>query len=323
MYDIITVGSSTVDVFVKTGMKNVKIANLPERDVCYPIGSKILVDDLHFDTGGGGTNCAVAFARLGFKTGWIGKLGHDANSSLIHDVVKKEHVDFLGGQGEGLAGYSVILVGVGKDRTILTYKGINDALCEKDFDYGSLKTKWFYFSSMMNDSFKTLEKLAKFARKNGINYAFNPSSYLAQKGLRFLRGIIDGCSVLVLNKEEAELLSGKKERDDVIRLLQKYARIVVVTDGANGAVAFDGSSLYVVKPNRVKIVETTGAGDAFASGVVAGLMLGRNLDVCLQMGAAEAESVIQYIGAKNVLLDKSEIDKVLGRRGAKVSVGGL
>ena len=71
MYDIITVGGSTVDVFVKTSMKNVKIANLPEHDVCYPVGSKILIDDLHFDTGGGGTNTAVAFARLGFRTGWL------------------------------------------------------------------------------------------------------------------------------------------------------------------------------------------------------------------------------------------------------------
>lgn len=323
MFDIITVGSATVDVFVKTAMKNVKIANLPEHDVCYPIGSKILIDDLHFDTGGGGTNSAVAFARLGLKTGWLGKLGNDANSAAILESVRKENIDFLGCQDKGLTGYSVILVGVGNDRTILTFKGINDRLSTKDFNWNALDTKWFYFSSMLNTSFSTLEKLAKFARKNGINYAFNPSTYLAQQGLRKLRKIVDGCSVIVLNKEEAQYLTGRIDQKEIIKLLQKYARIVVITDGANGAVAFDGEKFYSIIPNKIKVVESTGAGDAFASGVVAGLMQNYHLDVALQMGMAEAESVIQHIGAKNILLTDAELQKSLQKRPAKVSVGAL
>lgn len=323
MYDIIVVGSATVDVFVKTAMKNVKIANLPEHDVCYPIGAKILIDDLHFDTGGGGTNCSTAFARLGFKTGWVGKLGHDANSANILDVIRKEKVDFLGTQGDGLAGYSVILVGIEHDRTILTFKGINDDLTIKDFDFSALDAKWFYFSSMMNTSFKTLEKIAEFAKKQGINYAFNPSMYLAQQGLRQLRKILDGCSVLVLNKEEAQTLSGKINQKDAIKSLQEYARIVVITDGANGAIAFNGENLYSIIPNKIKVIETTGAGDAFASGVVAGLMQGKTLDVALQIGMAESESVIQHIGAKNILLNKNDLEKCLDKKPAKVSVGVL
>lgn len=318
MYDIITVGGSTVDVFVKTSMKNVKIANLPEHDVCYPIGSKILIDNLHFDTGGGGTNTAVAFARLGFKTAWLGKLGHDANSSAIFEAIKKEGVDFLGGAGDGMAGYSVILVGVGNDRTILTFKGINDNLSSKDFDWSLLDARWFYFSSLLNESWKTLEKIAKFARKRGINYAFNPSTYLAQQGLRALKKVVKGCSLLVLNKEEAEYLSGKKEEYEAIKLLQEYSRIVVITDGTNGAIAFDGEHCFKILPNKIKVVETTGAGDAFASGVVAGLAQNKTLDVALQMGMAEAESVIQHIGAKNKLLTMKELEHSLSKHPAKV-----
>ena len=323
MYDIITVGSATVDVFVKTSSKDVKIANLPEHDVCYPIGSKILIDDLHFDIGGGGTNSAAAFARLGFKTGWIGKLGHDANSAAILDALRKEGIDFLGSQDEGLAGYSVILAGIGSDRTILAFKGINDSLKTKDFDWSNLNTKWFYFSSMMNTSFKTLEKIAKFARKEGINYAFNPSAYLAQQGLRSLRKIIDGCTVLVLNKEESQFLTGKIDQKEIIKLLQEYSRIVVITDGANGAVAYNGEKFYSILPNRIKVVETTGAGDAFASGVVAGLMQNKTLDFALQMGMAQAESVIGHIGAKNKLLHMQELEQSIKKKPAQVLVGAL
>lgn len=323
MYDIITVGSATVDVFVKTSSKSVKIANIPEHDVCYPIGSKILIDELHFDTGGGGTNSAVAFARLGFKTGWLGKLGHDANSAAILDAVRKEGIDFLGSQDEGLAGYSVILVGVGNDRTILTFKGINDSLETKDFDWTSLNTKWFYFSSMMNTSFKTLEQIAKFARKEGISYAFNPSLYLAQQGLRSLKKILDGCTVLILNKEESQFLTGKIDQKEIIKLLQEYSRIVVITDGANGAVAYNGEKFYSILPNKIKVVETTGAGDAFASGVVAGLMENKTLNVALQMGMAQAESVIQFVGAKNKLLSLNELELSIKKKPAKVFVGEL
>jgi len=323
MYDIITVGSATVDVFVKTSTKNVKIINVPEHDVCYPIGSKILIDNLHFDTGGGGTNATTAFSRLGFKTGWVGKLGNDANSATILETIRKEGIDFLGSQGEGLAGYSVILVGVGNDRTILTFKGINDQLSVSDFDWNALNTKWLYFSSMMSQSWKTLEKIAKFARKNGVNYAFNPSMYLAQQGLRSLRKVIDGAAVLILNKEESQALVGKNVDKEVLKLLQEYARIVVVTDGANGAQAFDGEKFYSILPNRIKVVETTGAGDAFAAGVVAGLMQGQKLDKSLQIGLAESESVIQHIGAKNILLSHAELEKSLSKRAGKVSVGVL
>lgn len=323
MYDIITVGSATVDVFVKTSSKNVKIMNVPEHDVCYPIGSKILIDDLHFDTGGGGTNTATAFARLGFKTGWVGKLGSDANSATILEAVRKEGIDFLGSQNEGFAGYSVILAGIGNDRTILAFKGINDQLSSNDFDWNSLNTKWMYFSSMMNSSWKTLETLAKFAQKNGINYAFNPSMYLAQQGLRSLRKVVDGAAVLILNKEESIALTGKNVDKEILKLLQGYARMVVITDGANGATAFDGEKFHSILPNRIKVVETTGAGDAFAAGVVAGLMQEQKLDKALQIGLAESESVIQHIGAKNILLTRSEIEKVLAKRSGKVSVGVL
>lgn len=323
MYDIITVGSATVDVFIKTSTKNVKIINTPEHDVCYPVGSKILINDLHFDTGGGGTNSATAFSRLGFKTGWIGKLGSDANSATILETVKKESIDFLGSQSDGLAGYSVILVGVGNDRTILAFKGINDTLSSNDFDLDVLDTKWFYFSSMLNQSWKTLEKLAKFARKNGINYAFNPSLYLAEQGLRSLRKVIDGASVLILNKEESQALTGKNVDKEILKTLQDYARIVVITDGANGAVAFDGNVLYSIIPNRIKVVETTGAGDAFASGFVAGVMQNEKLDRALQIGLAESESVIQHIGAKNNLLTKTALEKSLSKRFGRTSSGVL
>src|SRR3989344_5548358 len=110
MYDVITVGSSTVDVFAKTEfMEEIKIMNKKEVTnlLAYPIGSKILVNELIFSTGGGGTNTAVSLARLGNKVAWLGVLGNDENANFIVNDLSKEKVDILAYREKGLSGYSL------------------------------------------------------------------------------------------------------------------------------------------------------------------------------------------------------------------------
>jgi len=314
MFDVITIGSATVDVFVKTAYKGTEFHEYHQhQDVCYPIGQKVLIEDLHIDTGGGGTNTAVAFSRLGLKTGWLGKLGTDTNSSQILEVIKKEKVAFLGNRGKGMTGYSVILVGLRENRTILTFKGINDQLSTSDVPWSRLKTKWLYCSAMLGQSFKTLEKICLFAKQHHIKYAFNPSMYLAAQGMQKLKKIIQDCDVLVLNKEEANALLGtqQKSMEFLLKKLQEHAKIAVVTDGPNGAHAYNGIKKYAIAPRRVRVVETTGAGDAFAAGFVAGLALHDDIAKAMQLGLAESESVIQHIGAKNKLLKRNEAKSLL------------
>ena len=90
IYDIITAGSATVDVFVKTHVSRIRDKNKHEDFIAYPLGEKILVEDLHQEVGGGGTNTAVAFSRMGFKTGYFGALAKDNNSELIISTLKKD-----------------------------------------------------------------------------------------------------------------------------------------------------------------------------------------------------------------------------------------
>ena len=79
-------------------------------------------------------------------------------------------------------------------------------------------------------------------------------------------------------------------------------KIVVITDKDKPTVAYDGEKKYSIKPHNIKVVERTGAGDAFASGFVAGLVAGKNINKCLKLGLRQGESVIKYFGAKNKLL---------------------
>ena len=323
MYDVITVGSATVDVFAKTHFSElIKIIDPKgETDlIAFPSGSKILVDDLEFTIGGGGTNTAVALSRLGHKVGFLGKLGEGTNSDFIHKHLMKERIDLLCAHGKGNAGYSVILDSLDHDRAILAYKGINDELGIKDVPFKKLKTKWFYFSAMMGESFHTLEKVAEFAQKNKIKTAFNPSAYLAEKGSRYLRNILNKTELLILNKDEAELLVGKGSFDSLLVKLKGLGpKIVVITDGKNKLYAIDGLHIYSAFPPPVKIVDSTGAGDAFASSFLCGLLKNKDTEFAIKLGIINAQSVVSHYGAKNILLSYKEAMKIMKKFRVKIN----
>ncbi|PIN79226.1 carbohydrate kinase family protein [Candidatus Woesearchaeota archaeon CG_4_10_14_0_2_um_filter_33_10] len=321
MYDIITVGSATVDVFANTESELIKIktSNSEEELIAYPSGSKILIKELRFTTGGGGTNTAVSLARLGHKVGYLGSLGNDENGRKILDLLKKEKIDFIGKLINDTTGYSIILDSIEHDRTILTYKGANDKLKFSDINLKKLKTKWFYFSSMISESFKTLEKLAEFAEKNKINIAFNPSTYLAKKGIDYLKKILTRTSILILNNEEALLLVGKNNVKTMLKELYKLGpEIIIITDGKKAINAYDGKNIYVLIPNKIRVVESTGAGDAFASSFLSGMIKKNNVDFALRLGLVNSESVIQKSGAKNKLLKYREALEIIKKSPIKI-----
>lgn len=307
MFDVITVGSSTIDVFMHTDPKQSEVLTVHNHvDIAYRLGAKILVKELEIFTGGGGTNSAAAFSRMGLRTGWIGRVGDDTNGKTILDEMGKEGVTFLGYCG-GNSGYSVILDAIDSDRTIFTHKGCND-----DLSYRKIKiprTKWFYFSSMMDKSFETMKKIAYYANIHNVRIAFNPSLYLATKGTSKLRPILRNTQILVFNKEEAQAMLATQS-DNIYKLLTHAhstgPEIVVITDGKNGSYCYDSieKNFYSIRPVKLKIKETTGAGDAFASAFVAGKILGHNTEYSLRLGMLNAESVIRYKGAKNILLGK-------------------
>jgi ribokinase len=310
MLDVITFGSSTIDIFVGTG--NRLFGKAVHRGcVMVPFGSKVLVNELRMSTGGGGTNTAVCMSNLGLKVAYLGKMGKGANSERVLEELKKAKVDTsLVCREKGRTGLSVIIDAKGHDRTILAFKGSNDDLGWNDIKTGRIRAKWLYCSSMMGKSFKTLEKLVAFARKRGIKVAFNPSSYLAKMGIGHIMKIVKNTNLLVMNREEANYLAKTMDVERAAKKLCRYGpEIVVITDGKRGVHACDGRKMHTAKPHKIKVMETTGAGDAFAGSFLAGLIKGKGIKFSLKLGLANAESVITHYGAKEKLLTWKEAVK--------------
>jgi sugar/nucleoside kinase (ribokinase family) len=310
MYDIICIGSATVDAFISTGDR---LFQKSHGDYCkVPFGSKILVDEVLFSTGGGGTNTSVGFSRLGHKAAFIGKIGLGTNSTRIMRELIHEKVDtYFVIRNRGRTGFSVVLDATGHDRTILAFKGSNNDISYDEIRKSRLKSKWFYFGSMMGKSFDTLTKLAAYAKAHKIKVAFNPSSYLAVKGPEHMKKILDVCNILILNKGEAQELLRKLSEKNIDKLLlglyKLVPNIVVITDGEKGVYCYDGKFKYFAEALPVKVIEATGAGDAFSSGFVSGIMSGKTVEYSMQMGCSNAESVIAHFGAKNILLGSRQI----------------
>ncbi len=298
MFDVITFGSAVLDVFVDT--------DVAERGkfMCYPVGSKILLKNIKFEIGGGGTNTAVAFSRFGFKTGWIGKMGDDLDSKEILSMLKREKIEFCGKLDKNdITGYSVILDSKEHNRTVLTFKGANDNLLFDKLNLRKIKTKWLYATSVIGESFKTQKKLVDYLTRKGVRIAFNPSEYLIKR--MNLGPILRLTEVLILNKEEAEMLLKKNKvrvKDLLSGLHSLGPKVVVVTNKNKLTWAYDGKKKYKILPHNIKVVERTGAGDAFGAGFVAGLIAGKSIDEALKLGLKESESVLRYFGAKNKLL---------------------
>lgn len=309
-YDIVAIGSATVDQFAETDSELIRIETptMQEKLIAFPLGSKILVKELNLAVGGGGTNCAVTFSRLGLKTAYLGKVGDDGNGDFVIRTLQSEHIDFIGPR-EGTTGISVILNSFAHDRTILAFKGCNNSLHLDEIK--PFETRWVYLASMLGESFDTIVSLLA---QHDFRVAFNPSNYQAELGYKALQPLLEKVEILVMNLEEACKFLGLiyQERPSARELLLKLAelppRIFVITDGAEGVHVYDGECYYRAWPREnLEVLETTGAGDAFASTFTAACLLDEPIEQAIHLGMTNAESVLVHQGAKEKLLSRQEL----------------
>lgn len=223
MYDVICLGSSTLDVFVRTDLSKLICISGPQTDqtlLCFDYGSKVNVEDIIFQVGGGAVNTSVAFSRLGFNVAFMGKLGSDDAADTVLEELRGEGVDckFAVQSAQQRTGYSVVLTSYEGGRTILTFRGANNELRIDDIDWDAVRdSKWLYVSSLSGNSGRLLDPIAEFAEKEQISVAINPGSTQIKRGLEGMRRILNTVEILLMNAEEASALTGIKRTRQVIR----------------------------------------------------------------------------------------------------------
>ena len=315
MYDIVVVGSATEDVFMNIGQTH--ILRWEDKQASYDFlaldyGAKIPVDDLMIDTGGGATNTATTFARMGMKTAALCRIGQDAPGDEIVKRLQGENVDtslFIR-TDQHQTGFSVIITGFTGDRTILVHRGAATELREDEIPWDILASaKWLYVGSMAGVAATLFSKLTIFGDEHGVKMAINPGSTQLKQGLDALAETLQHVTVIFLNKREAHQLTGVQpdrgpsdEREMLRLLCEAGCRNVVITAGVEGSHGYDGERYYTVPADRTEVVSTVGAGDAYAAACIVGLHRGLPLNEAMRVGAANAASVVSKFGAKEGIL---------------------
>lgn len=216
-YDIVTVGGATNDVFVRCDLSKImRIEDMFSKTefMCFSYGSKLNIDEAYFGIGGGALNTAANFANLGMNTSTIVKIGRDISSEAIFTRMKEKGVntDLIRYSETAKTGFSIILNSFEGDRTVLAHRGANNRLNIDDLDWETIKnTKWIYVSSLSGDSNFILDSLSDFAEEHGVKMAFNPGATQIKRGMAGLKKILAQTEYLILNKEEASMLTGINE----------------------------------------------------------------------------------------------------------------
>ncbi len=314
--DIITFGSGTRDVYLIS--KNLKVVHEKKffggRGIAVSLGSKIEIDNILFRTGGGATNTAVTFQRQGFKTAWCGMIGKDIGGKEILQQLKNFGVAtaFVKTINKKPTNYSVILSSPrapDKDRTILVYRGASSELTADTIPWEKLKAGWFYLAPLSGKLVLLFPLLMRYAKMHGIKVAVNPGGTQLVMPLPKICSVMDKADILFLNQEEALLFTRQAYKSDEAMLKKLWSTckgaIIVVTKGPLGAVATDGKNIFNIPIVKTKVVDRTGAGDAFCSGFLAEFIKTKNIVSALQFAMANAAGCISQWGAKEGLLKRS------------------
>lgn len=310
MVKMLTIGAAVQDVFLSHSpeLKPVSDKTADELFIKIELGSKNDVNNIDFSTGGGATNAAVTFARQGLEAQFMGTIAHDPAGASVLEALDKEGVDttYISYSDKHHTGYSVVLLASTGERTFLTYRGASTHYDIKNFDLGNAQADWLYMTSMAGNV-DIVDKIFRQAKKLKTKVFFNPGKDELRQAAK-VKTLLEDVDVLSVNREEAQQIVEGNSIEDLVRRLLHYVPVAIVSDGPNGVIASDGK--VIVRAGMyedVKVIDRTGAGDAFGSGFLSYWAQGKSLKDSIVFASANSTSVVTKIGAKAGILHKGAV----------------
>lgn len=322
MFDVIAIGSAVYDGFMEADLKEIKDKTTASgKSLRLPLGEKISGKSVSFEIGGNAVNAAVTFSRQGYRAGICARIGRDIRGEEIRRrlIEEKIKLDFMEIDPRLQTSFSAVFLSRG-ERTIINFPGSGNNLSLAGILEAKPRTKWFYVS-LPGDSYKALPDIVSLAKEQSAKIAFNPTARHIQKSRQAILKLLPKIDFLVLNETEASMLTSIdfKNPERAFKKLDKVMPgILAVTYGTKGAAVSDGRFVYRtgIFQNK-KTADRTGAGDAFGSGFVSGLMRG-GIELAIRLGLANAASVVEAIGANKNSLTREDFEK--SSRWSKVSI---
>ena len=302
-FDVVGFGALNVDMLMKVD----RLARAEEES---------FIEDYTESCGGSAANTIVALARLGCKVGFIGKVANDREGKLQLDCFSMEGVDTNGiiHAQQGKSGSVLGFEDKKGARALYINSGVNDTISPEEIkpDYAS-QAKFLHLTSFVGEkSLQTQIKLLT-ALLSDVKISFDPGAIYARKGYSAIEPIIKKAHVFMPNSLELEQLTGESDYcNGADFMIGRGVKVVAVKLGSKGCYVTDGRERLRIEPFKVKVVDTTGAGDAFCAGFLYGLVNNKELSECGRLGNFVASRCVMAMGARAGLPYAKDLGALLG-----------
>ena len=322
MSKVLGIGNALVDTMVRLEDDNFL------KEVSLPKGSMQLVEshdsknialkceefEKSKSSGGSAANTIHGLARLGVDTGYIGKVGKDELGLFFIEDLEKSKIKPNLLYGESSSGHALAFISPDSERTFATYLGAALELSADD-----LKDEFFegydylHIEGYLLQNHSLLQKALEKAKNKGLKVSLDLASFnVVEDNIDVLKGWVeDYVDILFANEEEAKAFTGKDPQDALNELAEK-CELAIVKVGKHGSMVKKGNEVHRIKPIEANVVDTTGAGDAYAAGFLYGLVKNYSLDKCGEIASILAGKVIEGTGAKMSEEKWEEVYRLIG-----------
>ncbi len=312
-YSVVAIGNAMLDVLCEVPEQFLSqegiskgVMNLVSRERSNNILK--LVKPIKETAGGSAANTISTLAKLGLKTGYIGKIADDPKGK----VFKKDLIDtsifynteFLDKRNTEATGKCIVLITPDKERTMNTYLGATEYLTHYDIDEELIaQSEWLYLEGYRFDGQKSKEafyKAIEIAKKNKTKIALTLSDSFCVDRHRsdFINLLNTSVDMVFCNEEELKSLFQVEDIQNAQKFISGTISCLVCTCAENGAYLFHGPSIRKISTNKVIVIDTTGAGDNFAAGFLYGLSKNYTLEKCAAFGNLIAGEVLKVYGPR-------------------------
>lgn len=310
--EVVTIGNAIVDVLAHTDdrflTENQLVKgsmNLIEMDQAESLYAKM--GPAVEISGGSAANTAAGIASLGVSAGYIGKVCDDQLGHVFRHDIKAAGVSFGSTPiiGDPPTARSFILITPDAQRTMNTYLGACVLLDTGDIDQTLIEAAdvtymegYLWDKPTAQEAYRLAARLAHAANRK-VSLTLSDTFCVERHRDSFAELVSGHVDILFANEQEAKALYQTDDLDEAITLARADCEIAAITRSEKGAVIVHGPSTYEIAAEHLdRVVDTTGAGDLFASGFLTGFVQGRHLADCGLMGAIAAGEVISHIGAR-------------------------
>ena len=308
MKKILGIGNALVDILVQLPNDE------PLHKLELPKGSMQLIDqttmkrisdatsllEKHVATGGSASNTSVALARLGCNVGFIGKVGHDELGTFYSDDLTNNNVTPHLLKSDLPSGRCNVLISTDSERTMATYLGAAVTLSAEDLNIETFRQyDILHIEGYLVQNYNLITRAGQLAKESGLTVSIDLASYnIVAENINFLQNFVAKYVDIVFANEEEATAFTQLPAEQAVHSIAQQASLAIVKVGAKGSYIKQGDTLLHIPAEKVKPIDTTGAGDVYAAGFLYGHANNLPLSRCAEIGTLCAAQVIEEIGAK-------------------------